>query len=183
MICYELSKKDSSPRLDFVNLTDEDCRAWTGWTLDQLKQMYFACSSERNSFSATTENALILFWVKLKTNISFQQLSTLCRMSKSSVSREFHTVLQAMHNIVVPKNLGAKHITRSEALCHNTSFTSCFYGNKVTVLLDGTYLYIPKSTDHKLQRLSFSGQNKGNLVKFKSIVLPGGYILDTTGPF
>ena len=60
-ISHELSKKDSSPRLDFVNLTDEDCRAWTGWTLDQLKQMHFACSSERNPSSATTENALILF--------------------------------------------------------------------------------------------------------------------------
>ena len=104
-------------------------------------------------------------------------------MSKSFVSREFHTVLQALHNIVEPKNLGAKQITRSEALRHNTSFTNCFYGNKVTVILDGTYLYIPKSTDHKLQRLSFSGQNKRNIVKFKSIVLPSGYILDTIGPF
>ena len=29
----------------------------------------------------------------------------------------------------------------------------------------------------------FSGQNEGILVKFMSIVLPGGYILDTIGPF
>ena len=65
-----------------------------------------------------------------------------------------------MHNIVVQKNLGEKHITRSEALHPNTSFTNCFYGNKVTVILDGTYVYIPKSTDHELQRLSFIGQKK-----------------------
>ena len=81
------------------------------------------------------------------------------------------------------RNTGAGHMTRVEAVTHKTTFTKFFYVDKVTLIYDGTYIYIPKSSDHKLQRASCSGQKKRNLVKFMSIVLPDGYVLDTIGPF
>ena len=74
-------------------------------------------------------------------------------------------------------------MSSEEAVTFNTTFTRSFYGEKVTLILDGTYIYIPKSTDHKLQRASYSGQKKRNLVKFMSIVFPDGHVLDTVGPF
>ena len=146
-------------------------------------QIHDHCVSRLPTASTlSTENALILFWTKLKTNISWQQLSAICGISASTVSRTFHKVLLALNETVVPQFLGTTHMTRSEAV-HNTTFTRSFYGDKVTLILDGTYIYIPKSTDHKLQRASYSGQKKRNLVKFMSIVFPNGYVLDTIGPF
>ena len=65
----------------------------------------------------------------------------------------------------------------SPSACNN------IIGNKVTLILDGTYIYIPKSSDHKVQKSSYSGQKKRNWVKFMSSVLPDGYVLDIIGPF
>ena len=140
-------------------LSDNDYKAWTGWTLAQLKEIHDACLGQLPTPSdSSTENALILFWAKVKTNISWPQLSLLCGMSKTTVSRTFHAVLSALSKSVVPKFLGTKHMTRAEAVSHNTVFTKCFYKDKVTLILDGTYIYIQKSADHTLQRSSYSGQ-------------------------
>ena len=84
---------------------------------------------------------------------------------------------------VVPKFLGKNHMTRAEAVAHNTVSTKCFYKDKVTLILVGTYIYIQESAQHILERSSYSGQKKRNLVKFMSVVFPDGYVLDTIGPF
>ena len=184
LVSHSVSEHDPLPRLDFTRLTDKDCKAWTGWTLEELIDIHDVCAPRLSALSSvSTESALVLFRAKVKTNISWPQLSTLCGVPKPTVSRLFHSVLEALSKTVVPKYLGAGHMTRSEAATHNTTFTKCFYGDKVTLILDGTYIYIPKSSDHKLQRASYSGQKKRNLVKFMSIVLPDGYVLDTIGPF
>ena len=184
LVSHSVSEYDPLPRLDFTRLTDRDCKAWTGWTIEEFKEILNVCAPRLPILSSgSNENALVLFWAKVKTNISWPQLSTLCGVPKTTVSRTFHAVLEALSKTVVPKYLGAGHMTREETVTHNTTFTKCFYGDKVTLILDGTYIYIPKSSDHKLQRAIYSGQKKRNLVKFMSIVLPDGYVLDTIGPF
>ena len=148
-ITSTLSESDPLPRLEFSRLTDNDCKAWTGWTLAQLKEIHDACLGQLSTpWDSCTENAPILFWAKMKTNISWPQLSLLCGMPKTTVSRTFHAVLSALSKSVVPKILGTKHMTRAEAVAHNTVFTKCFYKEKVTLILDGTYIYIQKSADH-----------------------------------
>lgn len=47
----------------------------------------------------------------------------------------------------------------------------------------GTYVYMGKSSDHHANRSTYSGQKCRHLVKFMSLVLPDGYVLDTIGPF
>ena len=50
----------------------------------------------------------------------------------------------------------------------------------MTLILDGTYVYIPKSSDHKRHWIIiFRTKETYFLVKFMSIVLPD----DTIGPF
>ena len=182
LISHSASEHDPLPRLDFARLTDKDCKAWTGWSLAELKQKCYVINLPALS-SLSTHNAIVLFWAKVKTNISWPQLSTLCGVPKPTMSSLFHAVHEALNKSVVPKYLGARCMTRAETINHNTTFTKCFYGDMVTLILDGTYIYIPKSSDHKLQRSSYSGQNKRDSGKFMSIVLPDGYVLDTIGPF
>ena len=183
LISHTVSEHDLLPRLDFTRLNDKDCKAWTWWTREEFIEIHDVCASHLPGMtSGSTENALVLFWEKVKTNSSWTQLSTLCDIPKTTVSRTFHIVLEALSKTVVPKYLGTKHMTRAEAVTHNITFTKCFCGDKVTLSLGGTYIYIPKSSDHKLQRSSYSGQKKRNLVKFMSVVFPDGYVLDTVGP-
>ena len=66
-------------------------------------------------------------------------------------------------------------MTRAEAVAHNTVSTKCFYKDTVKLILVGTYIYIKESADHILERSSYSGQKKWNLVKFMSVVFPRYY--------
>ena len=69
-----------SPRLDFCDpsLSNEDYEAWTGWKKDQFQHMlqevtpYLRSSTNRNPI-----DALAIFWIKLKTNLSFRQTRSL----------------------------------------------------------------------------------------------------------
>jgi hypothetical protein len=55
--------------------------------------------------------------------------------------------------------------------------------DKLFVVLDGTYVYVERPLDFEIQKLTYSGQKKRNLVKPFMIVLPSGYILDAPGPY
>ena len=185
-ISHHLSVNSCNPALQYSTLSNEDCRAWTGWTFAEFNQIHDICVrkfSSTNKKLKSTHDALLIFWAKLKTNLSWPQLSSLCGLTKSDVSKTFHMVKSALADTIIEKYLGPKHISREMAISHNTVFTRAFYGNAVTVILDGTYIYIQKSSDHQLQRSSYSGQKKRNYLKFMSIVLPDGYVLDTIGPF
>ena len=75
-ITSTLLESDPLPHLEYSRLTDNDCKTWTGWTLAQLKEIHDACLGQLPApLDSCTENALILFWAKVKTNISWPQLS------------------------------------------------------------------------------------------------------------
>ena len=70
----------SSSRLDFedLSMTDDDYESWTGWTTQQFNNMYEHVSSFlRSSSNRTSRNAFAIFWIKLKTNLSFRQIGSL----------------------------------------------------------------------------------------------------------
>jgi hypothetical protein len=56
-------------------------------------------------------------------------------------------------------------------------------GDKVAIVLDGTYIYIQKSSNYAFQRQSFSGHKHRPLLKPFMIVSPDGCIIDVKGPF
>ena len=70
-----------------------------------------------------------------------------------------------------------------EAKKHNTVYSKAFFGDLPTTIWDGTYLYTYKSSNYSSGRKGFSSHKHRPLVKFMSIVLPDGYVLETIGPF
>ena len=70
----------------------------------------------------------------------------------------FDSVRQCVIEKFVPYHLGAKHLTRESARKQNTSFSIEFFGDNVTIIRDGTYLYIGKSSSHLINRKSYSEQ-------------------------
>ena len=126
----------SSSHLDFDNpsLTNEDYQAWTGWTKEQFNLMFQYISSHlRSSVNRTTRNAFAIFWIKLKTNLSFRQIGSLFNMPGDSESRRkratdaFDSVRELLISHFVSKHLGVGHITVDDAKTHNTAYTKvCF---------------------------------------------------------
>ena len=127
--------------------------------------------------------------MKLKTNISFRQIGTLYKTDtqKASIRRRvedtFHAVLDTLN-----ENFGAKiprvdspQSVRGTEPSHSQSWA--FFGDHLSLIWDGTYIYCNKSNDHVLQRSSYSGQKSGHLIKMTSLVLPDGYVLDLLDPF
>jgi len=53
----------------------------------------------------------------------------------------------------------------------------------VIAIIDGTYVYIPKSTNFRALRQSYCVHKGRHLVKPVLIVAPDGYILDIQGPY
>jgi hypothetical protein len=141
------------------------------------------------SYSRTKREALGMFWIKMKTDLSFSQIASLFDIpdpmedGRKKVSDAFHSVSKSLNVHFVPNHLGLHLISPQKAISHNTPYSSTFFGPNPTTIWDGTYLYMQKSSNYARARQTYSGHKKRPLVKFMSIVLPDGHVLETIGPF
>jgi hypothetical protein len=102
--------------------------------------------------------------------------------TQSCVSDIISTVGKVLEEEFVPKFLGYNHISREDFIKNHT----CAYAQTIlesapgaaTVVIDATYLYFQKPTDHELQRRTFSAHKKRNLLKPMVIAAVDGYVLD-----
>ncbi len=191
-LIFELSRVKTTPLLSQSDsvLTEEDYISWTGWTSQQLSNMTSLIAPHmRSSKYRTPFEAVCLFWVKLKTNLSFRQIGTLFKISTAEesirhrVEDTFHAITTYLNNTIVSSHLGLNHLTRAEALNHHTAYSKIFFGDQLAIIWDGTYVFCHKSSDHILQRNSYSGHKSRHLIKMMSLVLPDGYVIDLIGPF
>lgn len=156
-----------APRLDFSDLSlgNEDYLTWTGWSKTQFDYMYGSVAAYlRSSSNRHSRNAFAIFWIKLKTNLSFRQIGSIFNVSGDAEHRRkrmadaFDSVRVALINHFVPLHLGVGHLTREVAKEKNTSFSIEFFGNHVTIIWDATYIFIGKSSDNQINRKTYSGQ-------------------------
>jgi len=170
---------------------DEDYRIWTGWDQEQFNEMLPHINSMRSTENGSVREALAIFWIKIKTDLSFSQIASLLGIKSNdlqqagrlTVSLAFYAVKEELANNLIPLYLGPFHMTPKEALKHNTVYSKTFFGNKPTTIWDGTYLYTHRSSNYAEGRKFYSMHKSRNLAKFMSIVLPDGYVLHTIGPF
>ena len=185
-----LAHEQGRPYLDFGEssfLSDEEYLAWTGWTKNQFDRM-FSFVFSKSSVLRDAREALAMFWIKMKTNLSLTQIATLFGLKpdeqgRKVVSRALQSVSGSLEEHFVPRHLGVGHISRSDAMTHMTTFSNLFFDLKLTTVWDGTYYYIQKSSQYEFSRKSWSGQKKRPLLKFMSIVFPDGYVLESIGPY
>lgn len=109
--------------------------------------------------------------------------------TRQSVSLAIATVRQSLMQRFVPSNLGFNAITREKYIeRHVTEFSNILHNPephipRVISIIDGTYSYIPKSTNFRALRQSFCRHKGRHLVKPALIVAPDGYILEVQGPY
>ena len=96
--------------------------------------------------------------------------------------------LVALVRDFVPLNVGFHHSTREHIIDRLTTeiskqLFSDPISDTVILVLDGTYIYIQKSSLYKFQRLTYSVYKSRPLVKPFIITTTDGYIVDVVGPF
>lgn len=127
-----IQELQSVARLDFddPHLIDEDYKAWTGWSKEQFDAMFDRISIHlRSSFNRSSKNAFGIFWIKVKTGLSFRQIGSLFNLPgdlesrRKRVADSFDSVSRIMTEYFVPNHLGTGHISRDAAKEHNTAYT------------------------------------------------------------
>ena len=130
-----IQESQLASHLDFddPSLINEDYEAWTGWTKEEFDHMFEQISMHfHSSLNRTSRNAFAIFWIKVKTNLSFRQIGSLFNFPGDMESRRrraadtFDSVTELLLTYFVPNHLGIGHITRDEAKDHNTSYTKVF---------------------------------------------------------
>ena len=181
--------KDSS-HLNFdmpYMMSDDDYLSLTGLSKESFADLCGLCTSLRNTTVRTSRTCLAILLVKLRLGLSNKILSILFGLKQAQIQRSVHAARTSLMQKYVPRNLGFQHMTHEEFVeKHTTTISKELFStkeNQAIIVLDGTYVYIQKSSDHKLQRKCFSLHKGRPLVKPMVVTATDGYILSVTGPY
>ena len=124
----------------------------------------------RNSRIRSIRVALAVFLAKMRLEVSNRVLASIFRLyDERKVSRIVHEVSKALLKDFVSYYLGFQHIDRQTVLQYHQTRTATQLmadgDGQVILVMDGTYLYIQKSSNNEFQRRSFSMHKHRNLIK------------------
>ena len=184
----EFLKESSHINFDMPYLmSDDDYISLTGLSKASFADLCSQCSGLRNTTVRTSRTCLAIVLVKLRLGLSNNILSILFGLKQTQIQRCIHAARTSLMQGFVPQNLGFQHITHDKFVeKHTTAISKSLFSTKegqAIIVLDGTYVYIQKSTDYKLQRKCFSLHKGRPLVKPMVIVGTDGYILSVSGPY
>ena len=187
----QLAITSTMKRMSFENLeiySDTDMNNLTGLTREQFQDLHCILKDQlRGTPVRTTATTTGIFLLKLKSGLSNSLLSTLFGISKSSIRRAVQTVRKLMMKHFVPQNLGFQHISRKDIIDNHTRTLAqsllADSKDQAILVLDGTYIYINKSSNFQFQRRSYSIHKGRSLVKPMVIVSTTGYFVSVLGPY
>lgn len=177
-------------QLNFDNpffLSNDEYVTLTGFNKDQFHEITESLTSLKNSAVRSIRTSVATFLLKLRTGLSNKMISVLIGLQEPQIQRIIYSVRTAFMTDFVPGNLGFEHISREDFCKNHTSqvasslFSTC--PDDAIIVLDGTYIYIQKSSDYDFQRRSYSTHKNRSLLKPMVIVGTDGYILDVIGPY
>lgn len=180
--------RHSQDKIDFDRINDPDCRNITGISREDFLNLFTHISDKiKGTPSRSPKTSLGLFLLKLKSGMSNKLLSTIFRISRSSIRRALATVRQALMRSFVPLYLGLESVTREEIIkSHTRALAKTLFDvgeNELILVLDGTYIYIQKSQNFTFQRRSFSFHKARPLVKPMIVVSTTGHYITIVGPY
>lgn len=118
-------------------------------------------------------NQLLIYFCKLRTNLTYQQLAPLARLSPSWLSCTVRALLHAR----APMVQASFGILSGDALAEKTTaYAKHSFPNKAVHCTDTTYIYMEKSGHLVLQYHTWSRYKAANLVKVLVLVTTTGWV-------
>lgn len=147
--------------------------------------MLFEMVPTINSKGVHGKDALFVFLQKLRTNLSNNMIGIDIGKSDDTVARMLRFARVALLEEFVPKYLNCVR-TREKLISNCTTLSQKLYHperEKVLVVVDGTYIFIEKSSNYAFQKLTYSDHKKRNYIKPMIICTTNGLILAVLGPY
>jgi hypothetical protein len=124
----------------------------------------------KNSKGRSIRTALGAFLIKMRLGLSNRVMASFFHLPGAKyVSRVIHSVRQSLVNEFTCHYIGFNHVTRQSVLDnHQTALATDLFTtsrDQVCILMDGTYLYIQKSSHNEMQRKTYSIHKHRHLVK------------------
>ncbi|CAG2220876.1 unnamed protein product [Mytilus edulis] len=144
-----------------IAMSDDDFVNLTGLTKQQMYVVATHVTDSRNSEVRSIRTCLAILLVKLRTGLSNTILGTLFSLKSYNIRRAVHSARESLIKNFVPSFLGFNHMSHSVFAQSHTTPTAktLFTGNNedtAVLILDGTYIYIQKSSYHKFQKKTYS---------------------------
>ncbi|XP_061180161.1 uncharacterized protein LOC133188674 [Saccostrea echinata] len=164
--------RNKKNRLDFDSsngLSDADYVNLTGISRADFDDVVSHVQSIRATKNRSIRACIALLLVKLRTGLSHRMLSTLFNIEKCGVRRAITTAREEIiqeHTTPLAKELFGSDL-------HNPAI----------LVVDGTYIFIQKSSNFRFQRRSYSQHKNRPLVKPMVIVSTTGYIISVLEPY
>ena len=168
-------------------MTDDQYMDLIGMNQSQFTELCASIKSLRNTATRSIRTCMAVFFMKLRTGLPNSILAVLFRLKPFQVRRIVESARVSLMTDFVPLHLGFNHISHDEfCASHTTPIARQLFStdnNQAILVLDGTYLYIQKSSDYSFQRRSYSLHKHRPLIKPMVIVGSDGYILTVLGPY
>lgn len=130
-------------------------------------------------------DALYMYLMKMRTAQPNESIGSAFGISNVTVGRRIAEARKAL-----AKDFKAKHINivenRAELARKSSAMCNGIFNpdeNKVILVCDGTYIFINKSRNYKIQRNTYTDQKKRNNIKIMMVVTTNGYIVYALGPY
>ncbi|XP_031622768.1 uncharacterized protein LOC116340428 [Contarinia nasturtii] len=168
--------------------SDAGVKADTGLTREQFQNLFHCLNSLRDCLKndKIASDYLYTYLMKLRTGRTDEDIGRVFKITRWAVGKRLKCVREAMESDFVYQNVNC--LLSREELAKYTTFLSQMlfcHGdiNRPVLILDGTYVYIQKSTNYEVQKQSYSNQKKRNFVRIMNCVTTDGTILFVLGPY
>ena len=177
---------------DEESFSDEEFECLSPITKEQFRNLFTFCNRVQvpDGYRYISRRDLLMFLCKMRQGLSDSFLNVLFQYgSRQNVSMVISIVRRSLMEQFVPNNIGFEAITREDYIArHVTPFANALYNPqpevpRAIVAIDGTYTFIPKSTNFRALRQSYCVHKGRHLVKPHMMVAMDGYILDIQGPY
>lgn len=159
----------------------------TGLKLDQFEDLFSRLPTLQLAIRDTNlaKDALYMYLLKVRTALPNEDIGTTFGISKHTVGRRIDDARKALKTDFMPNHINyvpdrTELLTKSTVMCNGLFNPD---GDKVVLVCDGTYIFINKSRNYKMQRESYTDQKKRNFVKIMMVVTTNGFIVYALGPF
>lgn len=128
--------------------------------------------------------ALKMYLARLRTGDSLKRLCRQFNLSQMTQQKYINAARDALLKDFVPANLGFDCFDRATLIQNTSQMAKILYGaEKVILVADATYIYINKSGNFKLQRITYNDQKKRNFIKPMIFVTTNGTFVDIFGAY
>lgn len=171
--------------------SDFEFKTETGLTRGQFENLFQQLPSMSQVFAydknnETAVNSLYLYLMKLRTARTHDDIGLAFGITRFTVTERMKKVRKVLEQDFVFKHVNYER-TREE-LAAKTSLLSqtLFCGGDTTcpvLVVDGTYVYVQKSSNYEFQKKSYSDQKKRNFVRVMVCTTTDGTVVFVLGPF